>query len=383
MLTETDIDELLERREGRDLDFKEGQYSFSGADETAKSELLKDILAFANTTRMHDAYILIGVREVKDGKSIPVGVTEHLDDASVQQFINSKTNRKVTFSYEPTPYSAISLGVIRIDRIQARPIWTTKRTGKVEEHKVYIRSGSSTAVATPDDIATIVTSAQSLIYRRPELSISIYSPETEACLKSTTTEKTYLRMPPDSEIDDYTDYIEGPFGTHRFNLPNVNRDFYRDGAKYYAQKSLIAPIHLCIENLGTGPAADLQVSLRFCATPDELTVLTSEEIKNKPESNSLINFSLPSTHRREQSLSIKRSNLGWSATFNVKKVLAQQRYVFEETIYLQSTVTSEIKIETSILADELSEQVTDELSVTFNVTTVDVSLEKLYAFMDR
>jgi hypothetical protein len=52
---------LLFEAEGAELDFKREQYSFEGADDRVKSELLKDILAFANAWRRTDAYILIGV----------------------------------------------------------------------------------------------------------------------------------------------------------------------------------------------------------------------------------------------------------------------------------------------------------------------------------
>ncbi|MEZ4603786.1 MAG: hypothetical protein R2861_10415 [Desulfobacterales bacterium] len=43
------IDILLYGEEGIDLDFKRDQYRFANASEKDKSELLKDILAFANS----------------------------------------------------------------------------------------------------------------------------------------------------------------------------------------------------------------------------------------------------------------------------------------------------------------------------------------------
>src|SRR5688572_20492279 len=94
------LEQLLNESESSSLDFKETQYPFVGATEDQKSELLKDILTLANAWRRADAYILIGVKEVKGGRSIPVGITDHLDDASLQQFVCAKTNRPITFSYE-------------------------------------------------------------------------------------------------------------------------------------------------------------------------------------------------------------------------------------------------------------------------------------------
>lgn len=57
------IEHLLHEDEGVELDFKQEQYPFKNADDVAKSELLKDILAFVNAWRRSTAYILIGVEE--------------------------------------------------------------------------------------------------------------------------------------------------------------------------------------------------------------------------------------------------------------------------------------------------------------------------------
>lgn len=153
------FEHLLSQEEGPALDFKRDQYVFdknSHADTSvllkSKSELLKDILAFANTKRETTAYILIGVEEVKGGRSRVVGVREHLDDAGLHQFVNSKTQRRVDFSYSPFPIGGYEIGVIEIQAVQERPVFLNKRFGKVAKGEVYIRDGSSTSVATPGEI---------------------------------------------------------------------------------------------------------------------------------------------------------------------------------------------------------------------------------------
>lgn len=111
---------LLFEEEGPSLDFKRDQYRFIGATDTEKAELLKDILAFVNAWRRSDAYILIGVDERPGGKANVVGVTEHLKDADLQQFVNSKTNGPIQFSYAPGQLEGRSIGVITIP-VQERP----------------------------------------------------------------------------------------------------------------------------------------------------------------------------------------------------------------------------------------------------------------------
>ncbi len=66
MINENSIEELCLKGESSTLDYKAEQYRFNG-NKPEKSELLKDILAFANAWREDNAYILIGVLE-KDNK---------------------------------------------------------------------------------------------------------------------------------------------------------------------------------------------------------------------------------------------------------------------------------------------------------------------------
>ena len=146
------IEHLLHEDEGVTIDFKQEQYPFEAVGEDPKSELLKDILAFANAWRRSTAYILIGVEEIRGDRSNVVGVSNHLDDAQLQQFVNSKTQRPVTFSYHCYSISGKDIGIIEIP-VQDRPVYSSKTYGKVKQDWVYLRRGSSTAVARPDEVA--------------------------------------------------------------------------------------------------------------------------------------------------------------------------------------------------------------------------------------
>ena len=146
------LEALLDMDEGPTLDFKREQYPFGKETAEVKSELLKDILAMVNTHRYRTAYILVGVEEVRGGRSKVVGVDRHWEDATLHQFVNSKTNRLAEFDYMPFQVDDKEIGVFRIP-IQDRPIYAFKDYGKVSANTVYLRDGSSTGVASPDDIA--------------------------------------------------------------------------------------------------------------------------------------------------------------------------------------------------------------------------------------
>lgn len=151
-LTVSDVTTLLAQPESETLDFKREQYALSGGSPQAKAALVKDILAFANTSRLDDATILVGVEEVSPGNVNIVGVTDHLKDANLQQLVNSKTNRAVRFRYEMIHFRGVELGALRIDREQPRPVYLRSDFPTLKANIVYMRHGSSTTEATPDEI---------------------------------------------------------------------------------------------------------------------------------------------------------------------------------------------------------------------------------------
>lgn len=161
-----EIEQLLNEAEGSSLDFKRDQYPFQSNEE--KGELLKDILAFANAWRRDDAYILIGVDEVRGGRSRPVGVERHFDDAALQQFVNSKTQRPISFSYRVESVDEVRVGVICVP-VQERPFFLRADFGRLKKNVVYVRQGSSTSEANPDEIARMARSEMRA--PRPALSV--------------------------------------------------------------------------------------------------------------------------------------------------------------------------------------------------------------------
>lgn len=149
------FESLLYTDEGTTVDFKRDQYKFARATEGEKSELLKDILGFANAWRQGESYILIGVQQTV-GRAEVVGIpeTEHLADHSLQQFVHSLTNKQITLAYETLVVEGKHVGIIRIER-QKRPFFLKTNYGALKKHEVYVRRGSSTnpnQPAGPDEI---------------------------------------------------------------------------------------------------------------------------------------------------------------------------------------------------------------------------------------
>jgi Putative DNA-binding domain len=223
-MTDGLFETLLNEEETSSLDFKRDQYPFVGAGDDDKSELLKDILAFANSWRRTTAYILVGVEEVKGGRGIVHHVSQHLADNYLQQFVNSKTNRTVAFSYAAFPFEGKQVGVITIPQ-QDRPVFLTKDFGKLKKQIVYVRQGSSTAQATPDELARMGAASATDAWAQKELEQQRREQEEHRQLQ--------LRLHGD------------------VNRPNVLCDF----------PIIHTILYLRVKNYGTQPAKDVRISV--------------------------------------------------------------------------------------------------------------------------
>ena len=243
MSTRDFAEALLFEEEGTALDFKSAQYTFERATDEEKSELLKDIISFANTFRRSDAYIFIGVMEVKGGRSTVVGVSNHIDDAKLQQFVNSKTNRPIEFSYIPLGLDGKQVALIRI-AVQPRPVFLTRDYGRLSKDVVYVRRGSSTGVAKPDEIAEMGKVLAS-VSPAPNLSAFFVTGDSVA-EKSVVLKTTNIDIPPDEDFPKYG--VRDVLGTHVSFGSNEN--YYVECAKYEKARSAVAHVRFRVRNSG-------------------------------------------------------------------------------------------------------------------------------------
>lgn len=373
MLTKNEIDELLESAESRSLDFKEGQYQFVGCkDETKKSELIKDVIAFANTHRMHDAFILIGVREVKNGTSIVVGINDHLSDSDIQQFINSKTTRPVKFSYETAQYEDRNIGVIRIDKEQPRPITVKTKYGACIPDRAYIRRGSSTGEATPEEIyqmASATLEAQSK--RNSQLSIFLYDAKQEEKFEKVEVDRKFLRF--EGKIPQYS-------SNSYVSAAGENRRFYEDCAKFLHEQSLALKLAFGVHNSGTGSANDVVIKLRFISEGD-IAVICDDDAHRAPSTDFLSN--MRTIHDPRSQVVVERSSLGWTAMYTIKKLVAKNEHVFPDKLFVLARGTCDVEIEALIFSDELSSPITQKLEARIRVEDQTLSLDDLFKFAKR
>ncbi|EIK58592.1 AlbA family DNA-binding domain-containing protein [Pseudomonas brassicacearum] len=286
------IEKLLYMGEGVSLDYKQQQYVVSGKDLNAKSELLKDILAFANAWRTEDAYILIGVSN--SGKVI--GLDHDPDDSRLQQFINSKTNHPIDFSYRSLTYQGIKLGLFTIPQ-QLRPVYSKNDYGVVTAHTVYVRRGSSTASADPTEIArmgVVQLNSVNALPHLPELDVKLVSEDDEDV---DALNFEYVKF----KLLDYPDYRSPPTRPSAYSTPLLyfdNEDYYRELASYIKKRLSLFKLQLCVTNSGSSYADDVRIYVELAGWKNG-NVLLDAEAANRPKKSHL-----PGNTRYEKNLII-------------------------------------------------------------------------------
>lgn len=293
-MTNEQLELLLYEEESATLDFKRDQYAFAKASEVDKSELLKDLVGFANAWRRTEAIILIGVQEVRAGRSIVHGVSEHLDDHSLQQFVNNLLNRPLQFGYEARELDGKAVGVLRIP-CQRRPFFLRRDYGKLLKEKVYIRRGSSISLDKPADLDEVASmGADPLSALGSQASFEVAFADLQHYHRLATPlaiHSEYLRLPQDSEIDSYGDAPQVVNGLGRsFQIPAVyslnnqpNAAFYREVARYHWFKKLFTPVRLEVKNNSSVTAGDVVIEIN-CAEESGFYLADYQSASELPKS---------------------------------------------------------------------------------------------------
>lgn len=369
------FENLLNESESDYLDFKQDQYRFDGASEDEKSEILKDILAFANAWRRTDAYILIGVCDVKGGRSKVIGISKHIDDASLQQFINYKVQKPLLFSYSTFEVEGMQVGIIHIP-VQDRPFYVKQQYGKVKPRTVYLRRGSSTAEADPDEIARM--GAAMVITNQPQ------TPTIECEFGNPILRKLYGK-----EIDltstvlkvnePIPDFSPKQNPLEFASKPNPN--FYRELYNFYDFQYLLTNVELRVKNTGAVTAFNSRVELSIGG--DELLLLKGSDFPDRPREYH--NFLSPINERISSSaidhigslLSIEKNGADWLITINFGSIQPKAESWLEEPIYIGSRKPQDLHFDAIIYADNIPDPIRIPLCIHLHTNEVVRTINEL------
>ncbi|MBI5213220.1 MAG: ATP-binding protein [Nitrospirae bacterium] len=376
-------EELLYEEESSTLDFKGKQYNFISADDVQKGELLKDILAFANAWRRIDAYILIGIKEIKGSKSEVIGIEDELDDAQLQQFVNSKTQRPVTFHYKTVIIEDKKVGVIHIP-VNQRPIYLKNDYGKLKKNVVYIRRGSATDEASPDEVAQMGLSELSPNENIPTLDFEFADAKNHVQLGKVLKLKTiHLSVPKEKEIPDYEE--RQGFGALQVNIStfNSNRDYYRELVDFYYWFNKARRIGFVIKNSSGVVANNVRIEMDVADSDKKFTFFSADKFSDYPKAhrNFLENIRPLSQQLKDMQqkpdIVIKRFSNKWHIEAKFEKVQPQQTAFTKDFIYFAPDYNCSIELEGKIFADNLPNPLIEKLSIESQVENRNGSLDEI------
>lgn len=368
------IDRLLYEQESSYLDFKRDQYPFVGATDDEKSELLKDILAFSNAWIRTDAFILIGIEEVTGKGAKVFGITDHLEDAALQQFVNSKTQRPLHFSYQALPFEGKQIGVIAIPP-QDRPIYLTKDYGKLKKDVVYIRRGSSTAVASPDEIAKMGKVETSV---PPSLELQWADTRNRKTLGTVASVSvTHVQLP--GNIPDYRQYYQA---TPRLGveMPSIgrNENYYRDLAEYIKVIKSVGEIDFSVTNHGDVTANDVRIEIKLEDPKGVLILYSNQQLPSSPEKDLMRNLALSAQFLGSpEDITVQSIKGSWLISASFGKIQPKSTVWSESSLFVGAKEAGHIEFPVLTFADNLPEPCKTMLTIDINTSSETLDLEKL------
>jgi hypothetical protein len=367
-MTEEQFLQFKFKSESDSLDFKSEQYKFTSATDEQKSELLKDIIAMANSWREETGYIILGIIEKPEKPNELIGITEHIDDSRLQEFINNKTNKICSFSYKTVTFEDLTFGIIEIP-VQKRPLFLKKQYGRLKQDTVYVRRGSSTTEAKPDEIS-LMGSSISTHKNHPILELFFY--ENKKNLKDKTLTATTQEIICADDIPDYRERNN----LYGLSLGMTNSDYYREWVNYYNFRNAFQKVTFCIENKGTIEAKNIEIEIKI--NKNDFNILIDGEEAKSPRKDHLT--SIADFHNRIQRISkfeIQEANDYYLVKTTLNSLHAKRFLEIDGAIYIKPNKTSELLIHSLIYCDGESSPFRNELSINFNHTSNTITSEKL------
>ncbi len=133
------------------LDFKEENYHKDN-----KTELVKDLIALANSHSTRNKYIIIGIKEENNicEEILEIDNEYARDEAKFQQIIKTYIKEDLMVEYKIINIEGKDLLIIKIPATNNsnRPFMVKTQIKYLKENEIYIRKGSSTALVNKRDL---------------------------------------------------------------------------------------------------------------------------------------------------------------------------------------------------------------------------------------
>ncbi len=376
-MSEEILNKLRYRSEGDDLDFKQAQYHFIDGNDITKSEMLKDILAMANAWREGTGYIVLGFKDQRPHPAEVTGIAGHIDDAQLQQFVNSKVKPKLMFRYEEHLYDGKTVGLISVPK-QKRPFFISNAYGKLKSNVVYVRRGSSTDEAEPTEAIDMASDDAG----RGEIKVDLLVRTLDNADLPETFAHDYLRF-----IEQFPDYEKpspvrsGPFDFDiGGSIWHDNRDYWREAGEYIRIECAQIRMQFLLRNRSHVQLTNAK--LEVIADPldgQEVVMREGDRLPEKPRSQwSLLHVARPNFLRQgDPMLVVDDRGMAPQCGVRFGALLPGEQGRSTDSLALIPLGPGKLRLRFRILAAELTAPIESErvLETTGDVLSLDFKLE--------
>lgn len=365
------LESLLYDDEGTSLDFKLEQYAFERASREEKSELLKDIFAMANARRTGPGHILIGVEERRGERSRVVGESDHPGEHTFQEFVDSKANRPVEFSYRVYDFEGEKVGIFRIP-VQRRPFFVEDDYGKLKKWDVWVRRGSATVKADPDEVFRMGQEWAGGLGRPPSLQLEWADLEAREHLGTdVSAEQVRLDPKPDPETLKPRRRTRGPFDFQMDPLRSLeNPSYYEELIDFVYRDKWLTPLGFWLKH-AEGPAAKSVKLVVEIERSEELTILDRSDRPREPSRYSGLSALAGVAARRPDlpDVDVAEHPSHWTVTVPFGDVAPQQEVWSTTSLYVGATESTSLGFTARLYAENLPEPTEVEMGLSLDVET--------------
>lgn len=174
------------------LDFKAKQYNKENY-----SDMIKDIMAMANSHVQRDKYIIVGVKHKPNGGKDIIGILEEefVDVSVYQQIVMENIEPEIKFEYIPFEYQGKLIGILKVfGGNKEKPYMMKKQNKWLHIGQCYIRKGANNTNAVRKDFDAFYSLGEKfeLKIMQPILA-AVYSDL--GCAAITVTMRNYTKLP--------------------------------------------------------------------------------------------------------------------------------------------------------------------------------------------
>ena len=304
-----------------------------------------------------------------------LGVEEHLDDASLHQFVNGKTQRPVEFSYHVIQKEGATIGSIEIP-VQKRPTYLKKRFDGLGALEVFIRDGSSTRTATPEEIARV--GAEEVVGAVPELDLEWTDLDARHVLPSPKKMHSLIlspRLPPET----FTRRRPHPLGTDPFSNPHYSREIIA----YAADRALLTALGLRLRNTSSVVGRRIRF-IGHVVKSDGIFI--QDWFDGPPIKNRLLETHISESMFRtphDIDLSVRELGDRWEIEVDFGDVRPRDEAWTTNGLFIGSTNPGVAKMEGELRGDNLPQPIKCELEVHVEVERRAMAVDDIAPYWER